>query len=113
MLVYRWAIGIDGAVHEYETEVRADNASSRGVGLPEHWPTAVRCRDLASRAAEAAKNIEGSCGMRDVRCAVAGVPKPQLSHASGTGVGDTVGLRTPAGLSHFVLCAPVSGDEWY
>ena len=113
MLVYTWAIGIDGAVHEYEVEMRADNASIRGVPLPEHWRTAIRCRDLANRAAEAARVVEAWKAMADVDCAVVGVLKPQLLRDADTVVGDIVGLRTPAGRMQFVLCAHVSGDEWY
>ena len=42
--MYRWAIGIDGAVHEDETEVRADHASSQGVPYPKGWKNMLGMR---------------------------------------------------------------------
>ena len=36
-LAFRWAIAIDGGIHESEIHVRADNASERGVPFPASW----------------------------------------------------------------------------
>ena len=43
-LAYKWAIGIDGALHESEIEVRADNASSHGVPYPKEWKNRLGMR---------------------------------------------------------------------
>ena len=112
-LAYNWAIGIDGSVHDHPIKVRADNASSRGIPIPGHLRTAVRCRDLASRAAEAAKRVEAGDGIVDVDCKVAGLPKLQPRQKRDTIIGDVVPLCTPTGQTNFVLCAHIVGDMWY
>ena len=113
-LAYDWAIAMDGKVHNHPIKVRADNASSQGILIPEHWRTAVRCRDLASRATEAARKAEAAAdGIADVDCAVAGVPKPQLPHEATSSTGDVVQLRTPTGPMNFLLRAHIAGDMWY
>ena len=43
-MAYKWAIGIDGALHESEIEVRADNASSQGVPYPKEWKNRLGMR---------------------------------------------------------------------
>ena len=53
-LDFRWAIAVDGAVHEADVNVRTDNAAERGVPFPEGWRVALSARDLGSRAAQQA-----------------------------------------------------------
>ena len=36
-LIFRWAIAIEGKIHEAEVCVRADHASERGVPFPPSW----------------------------------------------------------------------------
>ena len=36
-LVFHWAIAVDGAIHESDVHVRADNAAERGVPFPAPW----------------------------------------------------------------------------
>ena len=36
-LAFHWAIAVEGAIHEEDVYVRADNASERGVPFPASW----------------------------------------------------------------------------
>ena len=38
-LTFVWAIAVDSIIHESEVRLRADNASERGVPLPDGWKT--------------------------------------------------------------------------
>ena len=45
-LIFRWAIAIEGKVHEAEVCVRADNASERGVPFPTSWMSELGLRTI-------------------------------------------------------------------
>ena len=38
-LTFNWSITVDGVIRESEVCIRADNASERGVPLPDGWKT--------------------------------------------------------------------------
>ena len=43
-LIFRWAIAIEGKIHEAEVCVRADNAAERGVPFPTSWMSELGLR---------------------------------------------------------------------
>ena len=57
-LDFHWAIAMDGAIHEADVHVRADNAAERGVPLPEGWHVALSASDLGSFAVAAGRSLE-------------------------------------------------------
>ena len=52
-LIFRWAIAIEGKIHEAEVCVRADNASERGVPFPTSWMS-----DLGLHATEPTVDVD-------------------------------------------------------
>jgi len=106
---------VDGEIHKSDVHIRADNAAERGVPLPEHWHSAMRARDLDSRAREAACKLKVDDSVSELSCILAGVPKPCLAQSNGELCpGTVVPLSTPAsGRVNFVLCAHIDGSMWY
>ena len=114
-LLFRWAITIDGEIHEFDVSVRVDTASERGVPFPTPWRNAVRCGDLNSRAAEAGRALEAVEDVSDIKCSLIGVPKPCCGPSGDvTSPGAILALCTPSsGFMHFVLVARVEGNLWF
>ena len=52
-LAFHWAIAVEGAIHEADVLVRADNAAERGVPFPASWKS-----DLALGASQPVVNVE-------------------------------------------------------
>ena len=114
-LAFHWAIAVDGAIHESDVHVRADNAAERGVPLPEGWQIALRATDIGSRATDAGRALEAGEGVSELLCSLAGVPKACLARSDGELCPGTIApLRTLAsGRVNFLLCAHVFGNDWY
>ena len=114
-LDFHWAIAMDGAIHEADVHVRTDHVAERGVPLPESWHVALSACDLGCRVDEACRNLEAVDGVSDLVCTLAGVPKACIAGSDGELCpGTIIPLRTPSSARvNFVLCAHVSGGEWY
>ena len=108
-LAFHWAVAIGGAVLEADVQVRADNASERGVPLPEGWHVPLSATDLGSRAAEAGRILEAGESVSELECLLAGIPKASPAGLEGELCpGSVVPLRTPSsGRMNFVLCVHV------
>ena len=89
-LDFRWAIAVDGAVHEVDINVRTDHAAERGVPFPEGWRVALSARDLGSRAAEAGRKLEVGGEVTELECRLAGVPKACIAGSKGELVPGTI-----------------------
>ena len=95
--------------------MRADNASERGVPLPDGWRNALRCKDLARLASEAGRKLETGDDMSELSCSLVGVPRACCESSSDElDAGTIVALRTPSSARvNFVLCAQIEGNDWY
>ena len=66
LVVFEWALKIDGVAVQHEGRARADHATARGLQLPDELAAAISIsalRKVASRAAEACRMEMGSSRM--------------------------------------------------
>ena len=73
LVVFEWALKIDGVTVQHEGRVRADNATARGLQLPDELAAAISIsalRKVESRAVEACR-MDSSCEY--LQCAYRGV----------------------------------------
>ena len=81
-LTFRWRAEGDGYQECCDVDARCTHAVERGVALPEHWRTALRCMTMGAHAEESARS---ACirepGLKEIECAFLGQAKAPAGRA--------------------------------
>ncbi len=113
-LTFRWRVKCAGYEATHDVNARCNNATERGVPLPEHWRTAMQCLTLDARA-DASTGDMRETGVSQVRCEVLGQARllePSRAESEEPETGKIIALRTGESRVVFFLCAHVHGNEW-
>ena len=114
-MAYLWTFRHGSIASEQQAEVRCDDATRRGVPMPEGWRMALRALSLPLVAERSAAKVSGDAGCGVLSCSVLGVARgpPSAPEVAGAHVGAIKVFEGPGGVQRvYVLCAQVQGCEW-
>ena len=112
LVVFKWRLHGGTSCDEVaEVTARCNHVCERGVPLPEHWKTALRCLSLAQIVDQTVCTVRSTDPrLSDLSCYVAGAPKSKTPFPERTG--KLVPLNIEGQRMMFILCARIQEDIW-